>query len=151
MSVVPAPLVLRPAGPADLAAVRALLADAQLPVEGLEEQFGERYVVAEADGQVIGAEGVEVHGAFGLLRSAAVAVRHRGTGLGQRLTRERLDWARAHRLRAVYLLTTTAAPFFARLGFRAVPRASAPPELQASREFATVCPASAVCMRLDLA
>ena len=76
---------------------------------------------------------------------------YRGTGLGMRLTEERIGWARKQRLEALYLLTTTAAPFFGRLGFVEVARASAPAAVQTSREFATACPAGATCMRLPLA
>ena len=141
---------LRSATPADVEAVRALLAAADLPLEGLEDQFGDGYVLAERAGRVVAAEGIEVYGDDGLLRSAVVDAALRGRGLGERLTRERLDWARRRGLRAVWLLTTTAAPFFDRLGFARVERASAPPALQASREFATVCPSSAACMRLPL-
>jgi N-acetylglutamate synthase-like GNAT family acetyltransferase len=144
------PVVLRAARTEDLAAVRQLLADAKLPLEGLDEQFGERYAVASAQGQIIAAEGVEVYDRWGLLRSAVVAPAHRGAGLGIRLSEERVGWARRQQLEALYLLTTTAAPFFARLGFVKVPRASAPAAVQASREFATACPASATCMRLGL-
>jgi len=143
-------VVVRAARVEDLAAVRQLLVDAKLPVDGLDEQFGERYAVAVAQGQVIAAEGVEVYDRWGLLRSAIVAPAHRGTGLGIRLTRERIAWARAQHLDALYLLTTTAAPFFGRLGFAEVARASAPAAVQASREFAVACPASATCMRLPL-
>ena len=142
---------LRPASAADLASVRALLVSADLPQDGLEDQFGDRYVVAVRGGRVVGAEGIEVHGDDGLLRSAVVDGALRGQGLGEQLTRERLAWARARGLRSVWLLTTTAAPFFDRLGFARVERASAPPALQASREFASVCPSSATCMRLELA
>ena len=130
--------------------MRDLLAAAKLPLDGLNEQFGERYAVAEADGLIVGAEGIEVYGRWGLLRSAVVAPGHRGTGLGLRLTGDRIAWARAQQLEALYLLTTTAAPFFARLGFVEVPRTTAPAAVQASREFATACPASATCMRLPL-
>jgi len=140
-------VVVRAARAEDLAVVRQLLADAKLPLEGLDEQFGDRYAVAETQGQIIAAEGVEVYERWGLLRSAVVAPSHRGTGLGIRLTENRLAWARDRQLEALYLLTTTGAPFFARLGFVEVPRASAPAAIQASREFAGVCPSSAVCMR----
>ena len=140
-------VVVRAARAEDLAVVRQLLADARLPVDGLEEQFGDHYAVAETQGQIVAAEGVEVYERWGLLRSAVVAPAHRGTGLGIRLTENRLAWARSRQLEAVYLLTTTAAPFFARLGFIEVPRESAPAAVQASREFASVCPSSAVCMR----
>lgn len=141
---------LRDAAAADLIAVRELLRDARLPLDGLEEQFGDRYAVAEAAGRVVGVEGIEVYDRWGLLRSAVVAPQLRGSGLGVRLTENRLAWARHQRLEALYLLTTTAAPFFARLGFVEVPRASAPAPLQGSREFATACPASATCMMLPL-
>jgi prepilin-type N-terminal cleavage/methylation domain-containing protein len=66
------------------------------------------------------------------------------------LTQEALDLARARRARAVYLLTDTAAEFFARLGFRRIPRAEAEPAVGTSVEFTTLCPASATCMTLSL-
>ena len=141
---------IRPAGSGDLDGVRALLAAAQLPVEGLEDQFGPPYVVAERAGCLVGAAGVEAYGTAGLLRSVVVAAAERGTGLGRALTADRLAWARAQRLEAVYLLTTTAADFFARLGFERVEREGVPPAIRASREFASVCPSTAVVMRVGL-
>lgn len=141
---------LRPARSSDYHAVRDLLEEARLPTEGLEEHFADGYVVAEHGGAVIGAEGIEVYGRYGLLRSAVVDAEHRGTGLGEKLTMDRLAWARQNNLKALYLLTTTAAPFFKRIGFETVDRASAPAELQVSKEFASVCPSSAVCMKMDL-
>lgn len=50
----------------------------------------------------------------------------------------------------VYLLTTTAATYFPRLGFTEVPRASAPAALLASREFQDACPQTATLMHLPL-
>jgi N-acetylglutamate synthase-like GNAT family acetyltransferase len=150
---VPEPAVasLRAAKAGDLAAVRDLLKGAKLHLEGLEKQFGGHYAVLELEGKLIGAMGVEVYGRYGLLRSAVVAPAHRGTGLGVRLTRERIAWADARRIEALFLLTVTAVPFFARLGFAEVPRKSAPAEVQASLEFAKLCGANSVCMRMDLA
>lgn len=126
--------------------MRALLVAAGLPSDGLEDQFGPRYAVAEAGGALVGAAGVEVHGAFGLLRSVVVAPSHRGTGLGKALVADRLAWARREGLSAVYLLTTTAPGFFAALGFERCVREAAPAEIRASREFAAVCPGSSVLM-----
>jgi amino-acid N-acetyltransferase len=99
---------------------------------------------------VVGAIGVEDYGGHGLLRSAVVAAAEQGSGLGTRLTRERLEWSRHRGLRDVYLLTTTAAPFFGRLGFGRVDRADIPAELTRAPEFASICPSTAVVMRLDL-
>jgi amino-acid N-acetyltransferase len=138
---------LRPAVAEDQAAVRALLASAELPVEGLEDFFPEGYAVAEVEGRIIGATGIETHGDDGLLRSAVVAPEWRGRGIGGLLAGERLSWAHRRGLRAVYLLTTTAAGYFPRLGFDPVAREDVPAGVQASSEFASTCPSSAAVLR----
>jgi len=140
--------MIRAAGASDLEGVRALLVEANLPPDGLDDQFGPRYAVVEVGGALAGAAGVEVHGAFGLLRSVVVAPTARGTGLGGALVADRLAWARRERLAAVFLLTTTAPDFFAALGFERIARDAAPEEIRRSREFASVCPGSSVLMRL---
>ena len=55
--------------------------------------------------------------------------------------------AKAKGLTELFLLTTTAAAFFERLGFRAVPLDTAPLPIQHTQEFSTLCPSSAVLMR----
>lgn len=141
---------IRPATASDLEAVKGLLRGARLPLDGLEEQFGDGYAIAECDGAAIGAEGIEVHGDAGLLRSAVVDAAWRGKGVGDALTRDRLAWAARHGLREVWLLTTTAADYFPRFGFARAARDAAPAPMQRSREFADACPASAVVMRRSL-
>jgi amino-acid N-acetyltransferase len=74
----------------------------------------------------------------------------RGSGLGVVLTADRLVAARARGLTAVYLLTTTAADFYARFGFQPSPRAAVPAAVARCPEFASICPASAACRRLEL-
>jgi amino-acid N-acetyltransferase len=144
------PITVRPADHGDLPAVARLLTAAHLPNDGLDDQFGPSYAVAESEGAVIGAEGIECYGDAGLLRSAVVLDAWRGKGIGEMLTRDRLAWAREAGLVEVWLLTTTAADYFPRFGFARADRAAAPPAVQASREFAEACPASAVAMRLSL-
>ncbi len=143
-------VTIRTASAGDLAAVRDLLLAAKLPLDGLDEQWGDAYAVAESEGAIIGAEGIETYDDAGLLRSAVVDARWRGRGVGDALTRDRLAWARTRGLSEVYLLTTTAADYFPRYGFERVERASAPVALQRSREFAEACPDTAVTMRLNL-
>jgi amino-acid N-acetyltransferase len=143
-------VTVRAAESADFAAVRALLASSDLPVEGLEEQFGEGYAVAVADGAIVGAEGIEVYDDAGLLRSAVISPAWRGKGVGDALTRDRIDWSRRRGLADLYLLTTTASDYFPRFGFAAVDRDAAPAGIRGSREFTTACPASAVFMHLPL-
>lgn len=142
---------IRPARADDLPSVRSLLREADLPLDGLEDQFGVNYAVAEAAGSIVGAEGIEVYGEHGLLRSAVVSAAWRGKGVGEALTIERLAWARQRGLQAVYLLTTTAADYFPRFGFVSESRDQAPEAIRRSREFAEACPATAAFMRLTLA
>lgn len=145
-----APWRLRPAREADFDAVAKLLSESELPTEGLRDQFGDSYVVAERGGTIVGAGGVEVYGPYGLLRSVAVSRGLRGERLGRVLVEDRMDWASDKKLRAVYLLTTTAAGFFEKLGFSAIGRDAVPDEIKISCEFSLVCPESAVAMVLEI-
>ena len=140
---------LEDASAGDLAAVHELVLASGLPVDGLADQFPAAYVVARRAGEVIGAAGLEAYGDAGLLRSVAVAASARGSGLGIALTANRLVRARERGMSAVWLLTTTAADFFPRLGFRPCARAEAPEPLARSLEFASACPATAICLCLD--
>jgi amino-acid N-acetyltransferase len=90
--------------------------------------------------------GVELCGSSALLRSLVVRPEHRSAGLGAALVERAEAHARAHGARAIYLLTTTADSFFARLGYAPADRATAPSEIGATREFAEICPASSVFM-----
>jgi protein-tyrosine-phosphatase/N-acetylglutamate synthase-like GNAT family acetyltransferase len=134
----------------DLPYVLALLEAVGLPTTGVADQFPGGYVVARAGSEVVAAAGLESHGRAGLLRSVAVAESWRGRGIADRLIENRIQAARDAGLDAVYLLTTTAADYFRRREFRDVPRAQVPAELRSSPEFASICPASAVCGRRDL-
>ena len=134
----------------DLGGVRRLLTEAGLPTEGLADQFPAGYAVAESAAGLAGAAGIEVYEATGLLRSVVVSPGLRGTGLGKALVADRLAWARGRGLEVVYLLTTTAADFFAALGFERLPREAAPSPIRASREYASVCPGTSVLMRMVL-
>lgn len=136
---------LRPARPADRAAVHALLEAAGLPVAGVDAWFP-RFVVAEAAGGIAGVAGLEAHGSDGLLRSVAVAEAWRGRGLGIALTEEVARRAAAEGLEALYLLTETAEAFFARQGFRRIDRQQASEAVRQSVEFRELCPASSTVM-----
>jgi N-acetylglutamate synthase-like GNAT family acetyltransferase len=138
---------IRTAAPEDLPRIRTLLSDAGLPLEGLDEQFGPGYAVAVEDDKVVGAAAVERYGRWGLLRSVVTDPDWRRRGVGETLTRNRLAWAETEGLEGVYLLTTTAASYFPRLGFAQVNRDELPLEIRESTEFSSACPSSAVAMR----
>lgn len=141
---------IRAATADDVPQIRALLEQHHLPLLGLEPHVATT-LVAQRNARVVGCAALEIHGAAGLLRSVAVDEPRRGEGLGHQLTQAALDLARARGLSQVYLLTTTAADFFPRFGFRVVARSDVDPAVQQSVEFTTACPASAIAMRADLA
>ncbi len=145
------PFILRAAAEADFPVIERLLAEAGLPVEGLPSQFPPGYQVAESAGRVVGAAGVEVYGKDGLLRSVVVDAAWRGQGIGRALVAERLEGARTRGLRSVYLLTTDAASYFTRFGFKPVKREDVPAELTECAEFAHACPVTASVLALPLA
>lgn len=140
---------LRTAHAEDLDALISLLQSADLPTAGVAEWLP-RFIVAEEQGELVGAAGLEVHGEDAVLRSVVVAPSIRGAGLGHRLTERVLAEARGAGLRRVYLLTTTAETYFPRWGFRRISREEASDDVRGSVEFAEACPASAAVMVLDL-
>ena len=141
------PFRIRPAEARDLDSVSTLLRNCDLPTEGLADQFGANYAIAESGPSVVGVAGVEIHGEAGLLRSVAADPARRGEGIARSLVENRMSWAGGQGLGAVYLLTNAAAGYFERLGFVEVARENAPDQIKRSREFARICPASALVMR----
>ncbi len=120
---------------ADLPVVLALLADAALPTDGVAEHFG-HFVVARERGEVVGAAGLEVYGDAALLRSVVVDPAWRKKHLGEALVRASLANARERRIGTIYLLTESAADFFARFGFERIAQAEIDPAVVAgSAEF----------------
>lgn len=140
---------LRAAMPGDLPAVLDLVRAASLP-DDLETHFAS-FFVADREGAVVGAVGLEIVGdARALLRSLVVADGSRSAGLGTSLAREAIRRARTTGVGELFLLTTGAAPFFERLGFERIAHAEAPPAVRRTREFGELCPSTAQLMRLVL-
>ncbi len=142
-------LNLRTARPSDLAEVLALLGRAHLPPAGVPEAFC-HFVVAEHEGKIVGAAGLEIYSPSALLRSVVVDDGWRGTGVGRRLIDRALAEAKQRGIDDVFLLTTTAEHYFPRFGFACVSRDSVSEEVRASIEFQDACPSSAVVMRKSL-
>jgi len=102
------------------------------------------------DSQCRGYGGFEVQGSHALLRSIVIEGLQRGHGYGHTLVQNLITEARKLGLKDAYLLTDTAAPFFAALGFVPCAREGAPPEIATTEQFANLCPAGAKLMRQDL-
>jgi amino-acid N-acetyltransferase len=140
-----------PARPHDLRGALDLLGRSELTGQDVAEGWGHYFVVREDDGRVVGVAGLEVHGADGLLRSVAVDAEYRGQGLAASLVEAAAERAQRVKLRAVYLLTTTARDYFARHGFADCPREEAPAAIRESWEFRTGCPSTAAFMKRPVA
>lgn len=137
---------VRAATRGDHAHVVALLQAAALPVAGLTPTLAD-FFVAENEGRIVGAIGLESYGSDALLRSAVVDPAARGAGVGVALVERLLGHAREHDIRAIYLLTTTAERYFPRFGFDRITRDDVPEAVKTSVEFRDACPASAAVMR----
>ena len=134
---------LRTPAPEHLPAVQASLRTAGLPVDDLGAGHLADFLIAvDEAGQVTHCAGVEPLGSAGLLRSVAVSAAHRNLGEGSDLLVAIERRARQTGVKVLYLLTTEARGFFERHGYARCDRAQVPQ----TTEFATVCPASAVCL-----
>jgi protein-tyrosine-phosphatase/N-acetylglutamate synthase-like GNAT family acetyltransferase len=146
---------IMPASAADRPDVEALLASAGLPLDGLDDAFPDRFVVARIAGEVVGAAGLERWGDHALLRSVAVAGAHRRQHVGEALVADRLAWAKSQATAAygqasiasVCLLTSDAERFFARAGFTKIDRGELPADVLGSTQAALPACSTATAMQ----
>ena len=128
-----------------LATVAPLLRQGGLTTGDLPDDL-EHFFACGAPGRPDGVVGIELYGGHAILRSLAVSPDARGRGCGTALVAAAERYARAHDVRTIHLLTETAREFFEALGYRPTDRAGAPETIRQSRQFAELCPASAVFM-----
>lgn len=129
--------------------VEDLLTANELPTEDLEEKPACFYVAFDGEDRV-GVGGLERHGSEALLRSLVVERHVRDSGLGTAICEALEQRARADGVETVYLLTTTAAAFFASLGYAEIDRTGVPAAIQQTAQFEELCPTSATCMKKSL-
>lgn len=140
---------IRPATAADLPRVERLLTESDLPLAGVRESLKD-FVVAEADGDLVGVAGLEICCDDALLRSVAVRPEWRSKGVGRALVTRAISDAEARGLRALYLLTTSAERYFPSFGFKTISREEVPEDVRKTDEFTKACPASAAVMSRPL-
>ena len=124
--------------------IHALLAASKLPLDDVEVFLGD-FIIARFNGELVGCIGLERYGKIALLRSLVVREDFRGFGIAKELCRrfeERLSG-----FEVVYLLTTTAADFFRKIGYEEINRDEAPPPIRTNKQFTTLCPSTAVLMK----
>lgn len=136
---------------ADLGPLSDALAAAMLPVGDLHRPGRRFFGYRAPQGAIVGYGGFELHGADALLRSVVVLPGSRGRGIGGAILAHLAEEARAAGASTAFLVTTTAAAFFERHGFRAIDRLSAPTTILGTAQVAEICAATAPLLmrRLD--
>ena len=125
---------LRRARRGDLPAITDVIVNANLPPLFIEE-FAEGFAVAEQQGAIIAAGGLEIYGNAGFLRSIAVTQEGRGLGLGREITKLLIADARAAGISDIYLFTQDAVLFWQHMGFAGVPMDAWPEAARANWQY----------------
>src|SRR3970282_151337 len=99
------------------------LESASLPTLGVSEHI-RHFLVAEMEGEIAGAIGLEVYGETALLRSAVVASGLQRTGIGGLLYAQIVEQAKRLAVQRLILLTNTAEKYFERKGFKKIDQKS---------------------------
>jgi amino-acid N-acetyltransferase len=136
--------------PTQLELLQQLLQRYDLPYQDLTPTQLSDFLLAWDGPRLAGAGGLEIYTENALLRSLVVDQGYRNHGLGAHLVHRLEEHACLCGVRRVYLLTTTAERFFTALGYKRTVRKAAPTALQATAEFRSLCPDTAVCMTRSL-
>ncbi len=135
----------REATATDLIAIKTLLDSSKLPSDDCDEHIG-HFFVAEDRGRIIGAGGLEICGADGLVRSIVITPEHRGNGIAKKIYQQIEDRAYGLGVSTLYLLTESAAEYFKKLGFVVKKRSETPKSIMQTKQFRELCPSSATVM-----
>ncbi len=136
---------IKPAGTEEFQQALALLQSSALPVNDLHS--GTQLFVLEENGIVKGTVAAEYDYTTALLRSLSVDESLRGKGSGKKLVAFLENYLAQQGIEAIYLLTTTAAPFFKKLAYEIIDRSEVPGFIRNTSEFSSVCPSSATVMK----
>lgn len=129
--------------------VNKLLSSCNLMTEDID--FSKHQVLGEFENNdLIAIAVLEVYGSFALLRSVAVTPLLKNKGVGSHIVKQAEGHAKKLNVQQLYLLTETANIFFNKLGYEQIDRSSVPKEILKTKQFAELCPQSAVCMTKKL-
>ncbi|HEV7349402.1 arsenic resistance N-acetyltransferase ArsN2 [Telluribacter sp.] len=129
----------------DLPEVVSLLRAENLPAEDLNPELP-HFLLARANGTLVGIAGLEVYGTDALLRSVVVHKDFRNFHIARRLTNDLLKQAKLSGIKDVYLITTTADQYFEKQGYARVERTEVPAAILATQQFSGLCPGTALVM-----
>jgi len=126
--------------------IKAALLKAKLPADDLGDARVLVWRFEAIEGTPVGFGGLEIFGRDALLRSLVTLPPLRQVGMGAAMVAMLETEARALKSHAIYLLTASGTDFVARLGYATCACSDVPQAVRSSRQFAELCPASAVAM-----
>ena len=139
-------VTLRQADDSHRSYIETLLERNDLPSQDVHSTFDCFYLGYDGT-DLVGIGAIEIYETEGLLRSVVIEQSNRGDGFGTALCDALEKRASANGVESLYLLTTTAADFFAKRDYIEIERVAAPPAIQQTTEFEDLCPTTAICMR----
>jgi amino-acid N-acetyltransferase len=142
----PLKLVAKPIPHGERGVLARTLAKAGLPVDDVEEPGRFFWRFERSDQVPLGFGGLEIYGKEALLRSLLTLPPARKRGIGRGMVAVLEVEALAAGAQRIWLLTMDAALFFAQLGYAECARDKAPPAIQATDQWRSLCPAAAVAM-----
>jgi amino-acid N-acetyltransferase len=131
---------------AEIDTLNNLLQTENLPLVDQIDQNGYFFKAVGNSGEIFGAVGLELFGNHGLLRSLVVDKNYRRTGIAGRLVERVIRRSLKLKLKALFLLTTTADNYFEKKLFKEIARNEVPDEIKLSKEFSSICPSTAIVM-----
>jgi amino-acid N-acetyltransferase len=136
-------------GPANGEQYSQLIRQSGLPVAGLLDET-ECFEFYDDKDVIVGFAGLQRAGVDALLRSLIVVPERRKAGFGSAIVEWTTGLAARDGISQLFLLTTTAQPFFIKCGFQTIDRASVPELIGGLSEFSESCCSSAHVMRRNL-
>jgi amino-acid N-acetyltransferase len=133
--------------PGEHTLIKTLISECGLTTEDITAEKLRHFLLARKGDEIVGVVGLEIAGKDALFRSLAVCEPYRRQGIGAKLTQAIERFALSQAVETLYLLTMTAELFFAGQGYARTDRNAVPAAMQATQEFQSLCPATAVCMR----
>ncbi|MBK8807850.1 MAG: GNAT family N-acetyltransferase [Bacteroidales bacterium] len=113
----------------DLENIKTLLLDNDLPIDDLDDE-GIQLFVVKIDYIIVGVIGLENYNTIGLLRSLAVKEQYKNQRIGEKLINYLVQISNRLGIQELYLLTTTADKYFEKFDFRRMIREYVPESIK---------------------
>jgi amino-acid N-acetyltransferase len=126
--------------------LKAALVRAGLPADDVGDPYLLAWRFETYEDVPVGFGCLEISGDDGILRAVVTLPPLRQIGLGAAMVDVLEAEVRARRCQAIYLLTTSEADFFARLGYAPCVLSDVPEAIRATRPFTALCPPTATLM-----